>query len=480
MSKKLKELILIGGGGHCHACIDVIELENKYKIVGILDVEGKIGSSVLGYPVIGTDKLIGSFVEKNSFFLITLGKIDDSDLRKRLFNKVRESTGSFATIVSPRAYISHSATIKVGSIIMHDALVNANSIIAENCIINSKALVEHDCLIEPHCHISTSSVVNGAVSVGENSFIASNAVVIQGCVIPNNSFIKANSLYPAKKTKKVAFLTTLYPTDKEYIDEFLSSLTAQTYKDYHLIVVNDGYKYFNHFKKQFNNLKFIELPSAGSIAKNREVMLKYAKMNNYQFVILGDIDDTFSNNRIELSIKALQDNDIVVNDLCLMTKQDKMVNKIYSHRLIDHQSVPYSFVQNKNVFGLSNTAINLEKVPLSIINFPNELIAVDWYFFSKLLYSGLNARFINQALTYYRQHESNTIGYGAFNKQRIIKIFTVRLMHYKYMKEVSNNFEPLYLHTLKIMDKLEDEAYLSELLTKNTRLVSPLWWEVLE
>ena len=34
---KNKKLILIGGGGHCKACIDVIELENKYKIMGILD-----------------------------------------------------------------------------------------------------------------------------------------------------------------------------------------------------------------------------------------------------------------------------------------------------------------------------------------------------------------------------------------------------------------------------------------------------------
>ena len=33
-----KSIVLIGGGGHCKACIDVIEVEGKYNIIGIIDV----------------------------------------------------------------------------------------------------------------------------------------------------------------------------------------------------------------------------------------------------------------------------------------------------------------------------------------------------------------------------------------------------------------------------------------------------------
>ena len=33
----MKKIILLGGGGHCKSCIDVIENENKYKIIGIID-----------------------------------------------------------------------------------------------------------------------------------------------------------------------------------------------------------------------------------------------------------------------------------------------------------------------------------------------------------------------------------------------------------------------------------------------------------
>ena len=37
----MKKIILVGGGGHCKSCIDVIENENKYKIIGIIDKKKK-------------------------------------------------------------------------------------------------------------------------------------------------------------------------------------------------------------------------------------------------------------------------------------------------------------------------------------------------------------------------------------------------------------------------------------------------------
>ena len=33
----MKKIILIGAGGHCKSCIDVIEEEKKFEIVGIID-----------------------------------------------------------------------------------------------------------------------------------------------------------------------------------------------------------------------------------------------------------------------------------------------------------------------------------------------------------------------------------------------------------------------------------------------------------
>ena len=50
-----EKIVLIGGGGHCHSVIDVIEQTNKYDIIGIIDTKENIGKKVLDYEVIACD-----------------------------------------------------------------------------------------------------------------------------------------------------------------------------------------------------------------------------------------------------------------------------------------------------------------------------------------------------------------------------------------------------------------------------------------
>ena len=190
-----KKLILLGGGGHCKSCIDVIEQEGNYEITGILDAEELVGQKILGYDFIGTDADIEKFVNEGYMFLITVGQIKTSSIRKKLFSLLSKNSTQMATVVSPRAYVSKHADIGKGTIIMHDVLVNASASIGENCIINSKALIEHDAIIENFCHISSSAVINGGVTVKEGTFFGSNAVSKEYIVTEKDDFIKAGSTY---------------------------------------------------------------------------------------------------------------------------------------------------------------------------------------------------------------------------------------------------------------------------------------------
>ncbi len=189
-----KKLILLGGGGHCKSCIDVIEQEGKYDIIGILDQKEFVGDTLLGYAFIGTDDDIAKFVREGATFLITVGQIKSSIIRKKLFSLLTENKAKIATVISPRAYVSKYATISKGTVVMHDALVNASAVIGKNCIINSKALVEHDAIIGDFCHISTSAVVNGGASIKEGTFFGSNAVSKEYIITNANDFIKAGSV----------------------------------------------------------------------------------------------------------------------------------------------------------------------------------------------------------------------------------------------------------------------------------------------
>lgn len=188
-----EKLILLGGGGHCKSCIDVIEQEGRYQIVGILDLPEKVGKKILGYDVIGTDKDLFSYIKEVKYYLITVGQIKSVVKRIALWKMVKEAQGNLPVIISSLAYVSKSANIDEGTIIMHNALINVDAKIGKNCIINSKALIEHDAAIGDNCHISTAAVINGGVVIGNNTFVGSNSVIRQNVSIPENSLIQANS-----------------------------------------------------------------------------------------------------------------------------------------------------------------------------------------------------------------------------------------------------------------------------------------------
>jgi sugar O-acyltransferase (sialic acid O-acetyltransferase NeuD family) len=187
-------IILIGGGGHCKSCIDVIEQEGRFTIEGIVDLLEKKGEKILAYEIFANDNDIPELAKTYDNFFISLGHLDSPQRRIELFMLLKKLNKTLPVIVSPIAYISKHAKIDEGSIIMHHAIINAGSKIGKNCIINNKALIEHDATIGNNCHISTGAIINGGVLVGNNTFYGSGAVSKQYITIPENSFIKANSI----------------------------------------------------------------------------------------------------------------------------------------------------------------------------------------------------------------------------------------------------------------------------------------------
>lgn len=187
-------LILIGGGGHCAACIDVIEQGARFEIAGIVDRD-TASEGLLGYRILGSDDDLANLRSICDHALITIGQIKSPATRIRLFEYAKSLGYVLPTIISPRAYVSMHATIGEGTIIMHDALINSRAAVGSNCIINTKALVEHDAIVEDHCHISTGAIVNGGTIIRRGSFVGSNAVTKETVMTEENDFIKAGSLF---------------------------------------------------------------------------------------------------------------------------------------------------------------------------------------------------------------------------------------------------------------------------------------------
>lgn len=183
-----KDIILIGGGGHCKNCIEVIEIQGEYNIVGIIDLKQNIGNKILNYYITDSDDNLEKIITQCSTFLITLGYgVIKPNLRQSLFEKVKILGGKFPTIISPYARVSQYSQVNDGTIIMHNSIVNSDSVIGCNCIINSGIIVDHDVIIGDHSIIMSGTVLNGKSVIGDNCYISSNSVALTGTIIENNA-----------------------------------------------------------------------------------------------------------------------------------------------------------------------------------------------------------------------------------------------------------------------------------------------------
>ncbi len=184
----------MGAGGHARSCIDVIELEKRYRIAGLVEKNGSTAGDHLGYSVVGFDDDLPELRKQYENALITVGQIQSAAIRVRLFKVLSDLHFHLPVIVSPRAHVSPHSSVGAGAIVMHDAIVNANAVIGKNCIINNKALIEHDAVVSDHCHIATGAIVNGEVKIGKESFIGSGAVTKQSICIGEKCIISAGAV----------------------------------------------------------------------------------------------------------------------------------------------------------------------------------------------------------------------------------------------------------------------------------------------
>jgi sugar O-acyltransferase (sialic acid O-acetyltransferase NeuD family) len=189
-----EKIILVGGGGHCRSVIDVIETENRYEIIGILDRVELVGQKVLSYPIIASDNDIETVLKNCQNFFITVGHIKTAAVREKLFNSIKEKGGHFPIIISPKAHVSKHACLSEGTVVMHHAVVNTLAVTGKNCIINTGAVLEHDVQVGDHCHISTGAYINGECKIGSGSFVGSNATTVQTIHIGDWNVIAAGAV----------------------------------------------------------------------------------------------------------------------------------------------------------------------------------------------------------------------------------------------------------------------------------------------
>jgi len=274
---------------------------------------------------------------------------------------------------------------------------------------------------------------------------------------------------------KTALLIVVYPGTETFLSDLVRSLENQTTKDFDVLLVNDGMDEVT-LMHEFKNLQTKVLSSVGSIAGNREVGINYAIEQGYDALVFCDADDFYEKNRVEHSLEMLQKYDIYANDLTLVDESGDVLLEKYLSKAMREEAKKLSLgiIREKNMLGLSNTAIRLKD--LAPIRIPKEIKVVDWYLFTKLLSLVKTAYFDNKTTTYYRQHSQNIVGLKKFTVEQYRAQLEVKLLHYRNLSDdaIYKNLYEKYLPLRQLTDE-----QIESIIAKSDKEL-PLWWEEID
>lgn len=183
-------VIIIGGGKHTRALIDIIEQSKTYNIVGIVYTHQPPSPNFINYPVLGgTNDLEKIYEQICDSAVIGFGGIEKPGERIKVYEKLKKIGFRLPNIIHPKSTIEPTAQIGEGNQIFAGAIIGSYANIGNICIINSNAVVSHDCVLHDNVHVTPGAVLGGSVRVGKNTIVGMNASVYYGVEIGTNCIL---------------------------------------------------------------------------------------------------------------------------------------------------------------------------------------------------------------------------------------------------------------------------------------------------
>ena len=184
----MKDLIIIGAGGHGRVIADIAQKLGVYETISFLD-DGD-AKETMGLPIVGKTFDIEKYVNAGDIFVA----IGNSKVRRDFIERLLAMGAKVPTLIHPSAIIGACVEIGVGTAIMAGAVINPCSKIGKGVIINTCSSIDHDCIIGDYCHIAVGVHVAGTVSLGKNVWLGAGATIKNNVNVCEDCMIGAGAV----------------------------------------------------------------------------------------------------------------------------------------------------------------------------------------------------------------------------------------------------------------------------------------------
>lgn len=190
----MKDLYIIGAGGFGREVAWIVERINSIKptwnLKGFIDDNETLWGSKEGeYHVLGGCEHLSTLED-----VYAVCAVGSSNVRKKIIEKLKDTSVKFATLVDPSVLYSNSVKIGEGAIVCAGTIITVDVNIGNHVIVNLDCTIGHDAVIDDFVTIYPSVNVSGNVLIGECSELGTGTQIIQGKKVISNTIIGAGAI----------------------------------------------------------------------------------------------------------------------------------------------------------------------------------------------------------------------------------------------------------------------------------------------
>ena len=165
-----QSLLIIGAGAYGAVARDIAQEMGCFDRIAFADDHATVTAS--GDAVLCR----ASDVEAVRQYDGVVVAIGNPDVRLSLLGRLREVNATVVSLVSPRAFVSPTATLGAGCIVEPMAVVSAGARLGDGCLVCAGAVVNHFAACEDGVQVDCNATVAGGASVPHGTKIKSNTV----------------------------------------------------------------------------------------------------------------------------------------------------------------------------------------------------------------------------------------------------------------------------------------------------------------
>ena len=176
----VRNLVLVGGGGHASDVLHTIEAVNArqptYRVLGILADDEIDRRRFRGRDMerIGTVDDVGSI---DAAYVLCIGW---PWARRAVAERIGDGARPAPAIVDPRADVGAGVALGPGSVVLGQAHVSPMASLGPHSLVSYNVSVGHDTVFGAFASVMPNAAVSGDVVAGDEVLVGTGAAVLQG------------------------------------------------------------------------------------------------------------------------------------------------------------------------------------------------------------------------------------------------------------------------------------------------------------